>query len=152
MMGVRATVRRLCAEVLLALVALSIVVPAALAHQTSGNRIRIYDGNLVAVDPSYERTPTSDYTTTAGGTHNYYNHPGVTYCPGVGNGYRIRIVRERTLLPDVFFSWKALGCESDANVTWSPTDTGNWHTDMQKESGSDASASWTVEGHMHYPN
>jgi hypothetical protein len=132
--------------------ALGLFIPAAMAHITSGNRIRIFDGNLEAIAPDYERTPNSDYTTTTVSVHHhYFNHPGVTACPGAGDQYRIRIVRERTLQPDDFYAFRTMGCEASGDTDWDVGQTGNWHTDMQKESGA-TTTPWTVEGHLHYPN
>ncbi len=132
--------------------ALGIFIPAAMAHITSGNRIRIFDGNLVAIQPDYERTPNSSYaTTTVSVHHHYFNHPGVTACPGAGNAYRIRIVHEERFQPDDFYAFRTLLCEGSGDTDWDVGESGNWHTDMQKETGA-TTTPWSVEGHLHYPN
>lgn len=125
---------------------LALTAPAAIAHVTSGDRTNWSE----AWDfTGWNLIESANYNANAAGTHNVYAHEGSS-CPGAGSSFQIRPVHEHTFIPDHTFAGKTFNCGVASNRTWSLSDTGDFHLDIQKVNGANGDT-WFVPGHVHYP-
>jgi hypothetical protein len=125
---------------------LAITAPAAVAHQTSGDRTNWSESWS---GTGWNLIESANYNANTSGTHNVYGHAGSS-CPGAGNQYQVRPVHEHTFIPDHPFVGKTYTCGVESNRTWSISDSGDFHLDIQQVGGTGGDT-WFVPGHVHYP-
>jgi len=142
----RASRKRRLVVATIAVFAVGLVAPAALAHVTGGNRL---DFTNSWSNVGSDLIDGSDHSSGSGGIHNVYGHQG-SQCPGAGNSYQIRLVHEVPILPDDFLPWKSYTCGVASNRQWNTSYTDNFHLDVQKVGGV-AGNLWFIDGHVHYP-
>jgi hypothetical protein len=119
-------------------VMLGILAPAAFAS-----------GSFTWTGQFTHRLVSRQWSTPNTGTHRI-NTNANSSCPGPGNIYRLRLVRDRTF-GDYFYGWQNNTCGYAGSHSWTAGSSGTFHFDAEKADTTDTYWAWTISGTTYYP-
>jgi len=96
-----------------------------------------------------DRCLSRDWQTPNTGTHRVQVYANAS-CPGDGNEYRVRIVRERTFGDDLG-EWSRYTCGNGGTKSRTFSASGTFHFDIEKADTNNTTNVWTLKGETRYP-